>query len=483
MWHNVSMNEFEDIESGMQRVVLDTRELYPNYEEHRQFEDRLREFLKVDTISKIVEYDDGLLSYLTESVIPTKQDSRPPLLLLFGNPAPNSVRNKCFFATEKGKRAHQFWPVLEKAGIISFENTNEDINAFRTKSLFDPNYKSSFRVGLAVFYSMPSPASDPRWGGVAGLSKLFGARAFQDITSCEKKRVEGIIKEFIGDDTRGAVVVFQKDAYLGVKDYESQESLVAEEGKRCVVEARCSCSDVRLFRMPITRFISASWYARFLRQVRHYLLGKQQIPENVIENLRAFNRKERFFLIGMALSNPRFLLREQFRDIVRNALHIEIPKDAFAAMDYHLDWIYASLFLAFNDVNGRVFPNVDGLITATQEDIDFLIAYQDGDKCHLVLLEAKGVMGFTNRQLQSKIRRLRDIFGHSGDKYHRVIPHFATVSPKEPVGIRTNNWPSWVLRDGKIPWIEMTIPGGRKRITRCDETGRVGAEGRWWKTV
>ena len=205
--------------------------------------------------------------------------------------------------------------------------------------------------------------------------------------------------------------------------------------------------------------------------------------KSLLDNLRAFNRKERFFLVGMALGNPRFTLCEEFRHQVNNTLHIEIPEDTFAAMDYHLDWIYASLFLAFNDTSGSVFWNADDLITATQEDIDFLIAYQDGEKFHIVLLEAKGVMGFTNRQLQSKIQRLRDIFGNDGDKYSRVTPHFAIISPKKPVGIRTTNWPSWVLRDGEIPWIEMPIPSGLKRITRCDERGKASAKGKWWRII
>ncbi|MBA7505650.1 hypothetical protein ES706_04326 [subsurface metagenome] len=268
------MNEVEDIEPGIQKMALNTEELYPNYEERRRFEGRLREFLEVDNSSKIIQYKKGVLSDLTESAIPPKQDSRPPLLLLFGNPAPDSVRHRCFFASEKGKREHRFWPILEKAGIISFKNTAEDINTFRTRSLFDLNYESPFRIGLAVFYSLPSPASDLKWGGVAGLRKLFGARAFREITLYEKKRVESLTQEFIGGNPHGAVIAFQKDAYLGVKDYTTQESLVAEKGKWCVVEARCSCSDIRLFRMPPTRYMSASWYVEFLRQVVVHCSGE-----------------------------------------------------------------------------------------------------------------------------------------------------------------------------------------------------------------
>ncbi|MFC1893105.1 hypothetical protein ACFLYR_03595 [Chloroflexota bacterium] len=111
----------------------------------------------------------------------------------------------------------------------------------------------------------------------------------------------------------------------------------------------------------------------------------------------------------------------------------------------HQPSIFHSLFLAYNNTNDRVFSNVDGLITATQEDIDFLIAYQSGEKCHLVLLEAKGVTGFTNHQLQSKIRRLRDIFGNDGNKYSGIIPHFAIVSRKRPAKIKISDWPALVV--------------------------------------
>ncbi len=261
------MNEIEDIELGIQKMSLDSKELYPDYTERHRFEARLHEFLEVDISSEIMDFSNGVLNYLTESVIPTKQDSRLPLLLLFGNPAPSSVRNKCFFADVKGKREHPFWSVLEKAGIITFKKARKDINTFRTRSLFSLNYESPFRIGLAVFYSIPSPATDPKWSGVAGLRKLFGARVFREVTLCEKKRVENLIQGFVGSNPRGSIIAFQKDAYLGVKDDKSQESLVVRDGEWSAVETRSSFSSVKLFRMPITRFMAARWYVKFFRQV------------------------------------------------------------------------------------------------------------------------------------------------------------------------------------------------------------------------
>jgi hypothetical protein len=60
----------------------------------------------------------------------------------------------------------------------------------------------------------------------------------------------------------------------------------------------------------------------------------------IIEQFQAFNCKERFFLIGKALGNPEFRLDESFRVEVANTLQLNIPHDAYPAMDYHLEWIY-----------------------------------------------------------------------------------------------------------------------------------------------
>jgi len=205
---------------------------------------------------------------------------------------------------------------------------------------------------------------------------------------------------------------------------------------------------------------------------------------SIVKNLNQFNRKERFFLVGTALGNPQFRLCTSFREKVGNAFNLQIPDSAFAAMDYHLDWIYASLFLAFDNSGARIFSNEKGLITATQEDIDFIIAYPMDKTCHIILLEAKGVTGFTNSQLQSKIDRLRDIFGGSLENYRGVMPHFAIISPKKPSEIDTNGWPKWTTRDREPIWIKMAIhEENLKAVTRCDANGKPSAQGKWWRTV
>ena len=47
---------------------------------------------------------------------------------------------------------------------------------------------------------------------------------------------------------------------------------------------------------------------------------------NVMSNLKAFNRKKHFFL-GIALGNPDFNLCKEFKDLINKALRWDIPKN------------------------------------------------------------------------------------------------------------------------------------------------------------
>ena len=204
---------------------------------------------------------------------------------------------------------------------------------------------------------------------------------------------------------------------------------------------------------------------------------------NLVEHLRSFNRKERFFLVGMALGTPTFGLSDDFRQRINAALGLEVPPDAFVAMDYHLDWIYASLYLWRHGGNPGPHSNLDKLVRAHQEDIDLIVAYSDGNTSHVVLLEDKGVTGFTNAQMASKAAHFKAIFGEDGGAWPGAIPHFVLVSPKRPAKLETESWPTWMRPDGQTAWIELTIGQGLKRVTRCTADGTVTSTGQHWKVV
>ena len=134
---------------------------------------------------------------------------------------------------------------------------------------------------------------------------------------------------------------------------------------------------------------------------------------NLIEILRRFNRKERFFLVGTALDNNTFSLGKEFKKTLEKRIGIPIERDVFVAMDYHLDWIDVGLKLWNVDITiGNKFPNKDGQINKNQEDIDLIICFESAGKYHIVLLEAKAETGWTNKQMDSKVKRFRKLFGN-----------------------------------------------------------------------
>jgi len=75
------------------------------------------------------------------------------------------------------------------------------------------------------------------------------------LRECERYRVEKVIDNFVSPS--GAVLAFQKDAYLGVKSTGSPNYVfaLAKQGK---LLGSCQCNDeIRLFCCPPTRLIQA----------------------------------------------------------------------------------------------------------------------------------------------------------------------------------------------------------------------------------
>ena len=107
-------------------------------------------------------------------------------------------------------------------------------------------------IGLAVFYFMPSPSSG-KWGGVAGLKRLFRKEALKRISTREKERIGKLITEFVAPD--GIVVNFQKDAYLQLRssdnrNYSLKEAMAGKLEDVC----QCDCR-VRLYCFAPTRLM------------------------------------------------------------------------------------------------------------------------------------------------------------------------------------------------------------------------------------
>ena len=199
----------------------------------------------------------------------------------------------------------------------------------------------------------------------------------------------------------------------------------------------------------------------------------------VIENLRSLDRKERFAVLREALGfhpeTPR--LDGCFRTRLSECIGTDVPECAFLAMDYHLDWIQLALHFAETpDIEpGSPFPrNGFGDINKDPEDIDLLVAFEqpaaDSPKTHLVLIEAKAYLPWTNKQLKSKVRRLAAIFGAEGKRHATVCPHFVLMTGRISEKIRTKCWPDWTKTGDEPFWLEYALPR-RRKVTRCTDTG------------
>lgn len=209
----------------------------------------------------------------------------------------------------------------------------------------------------------------------------------------------------------------------------------------------------------------------------------------LIKNLKSFNRKERFYLVGQMLGNPEFLMDNKQLDEISKLIGFTIPRKYFAAMDYHLDWIYASLYLTQNnctDCVKRNFIETDGIkvdyqISGTQEDVDFLLAFVDHENTtHIVMIEAKGDSYFSNGQLDSKNKRFKAVFGNE-NTWPNVRPHFIICSPKKPQKINIEEPAYFMFKNLTLPWLELDMGDGKNKVTRCNEDNTACNDGKHWK--
>ena len=138
----------------------------------------------------------------------------------------------------------------------------------------------------------------------------------------------------------------------------------------------------------------------------------------------------------------------------------------FAGMDYHLDWLFAALWMTANHANWHGKPGdkiclplethkkVDGInnlhsdfrpLTGTQEDIDLLVVYSDGKKLAMLFIEAKGSAAFNRVQLGRKLIRLDRIIAHT-DSELQMQCRLVLVAPKKPAfkDIESKEYKSWI---------------------------------------
>lgn len=248
-----------NIESCTIYCAINLGNIFDSVQERKRFNRKWLGFLKSDPPNRRIYKKHGdLLEYQSEQLIPAKKDARPPLLLVFGNPASYSVASGMFFSFDKDGREARFWKhILEPSGILSFPPGNgsdkNSLNTERRRKMFALEYDGPFRVGLCVLISTPSPAGGP-WGGVAGVQKLFGKKTFDKIETEEQRRVIQCAQSFAGSG--GAVVTFQKNAWNALRSDKDPAYSIGKARAGELVGSLKADNGIPLYGAPPTRLVA-----------------------------------------------------------------------------------------------------------------------------------------------------------------------------------------------------------------------------------
>ncbi|MCR5867732.1 hypothetical protein [Aquincola sp. J276] len=204
----------------------------------------------------------------------------------------------------------------------------------------------------------------------------------------------------------------------------------------------------------------------------------------LVDALKRFNRKERYWLIRNALGPTSERLDEGFRARLAEAIGKDIPATAWWAMDYHLDWLVGALTLvAQGDRGFEAQSNDAGLVNGNQEDMDLVVAFDDT----LLMIEAKGESAWSNAQFQSKVARLEKLRA-AGLLPASIKIFFVLTSPHEPKFLVPEEgaaWQAWLCNPAGRPMhVPLHMPDDFVKVTRWDaERQAASRTGTCWKIV
>ncbi|MDA0350420.1 MAG: hypothetical protein O3C20_23820 [Verrucomicrobia bacterium] len=86
-------------------------------------------------------------------------------------------------------------------------------------------------------------------------------------------------------------------------------------------------------------------------------------------------------------------------------------------------------------------------------------------------------------QMDSKVKRLGEIFGNDQFTNPDIKPILVLTSPKPPTEkLGAMKWSEWMTKDGSPRWMQMTMPK-RRQLIRCDKNGKSDAKGQHAKII
>jgi len=149
---------------------------------------------------------------------------------------------------------------------------------------------------------------------------------------------------------------------------------------------------------------------------------------DLVNALKRFNCKERYWLIDNALGNQQ--LDNKFRKNLATSIKeatgdkFSIPCDAYWAIDFHINWLAAVFLLdkfdietptSFNEDQQKYFEN-------NQKDVDLIIAFENT----LICIEAKFIGKWDHKILQNKVDLIENIL----EERPKINAYYVCSSPE-----------------------------------------------------
>ncbi len=148
---NKKILNYQEENSVRLKCEINLHNLFESPKERKRFRKRWCQFLASDPNNKeIFNLKGNRLCYDSEQLIPAKTDRRPPLLLVLGNPASQSIKNGMFFSFEGNGNEHRFWKsILKKSGTLTLKYDTsqpcDKLNEVRKSQLLNLDYDSPYR--------------------------------------------------------------------------------------------------------------------------------------------------------------------------------------------------------------------------------------------------------------------------------------------------------------------------------------------------
>ena len=216
--------------------------------------------------------------------------------------------------------------------------------------------------------------------------------------------------------------------------------------------------------------------------------------------LERFNRKERNLLIRDILDGrdkPLPLARDFCQRLADEiGIDRELLEGAWWATDFHFDWLAGALLTFMRGETLKRQENPHNLIMGNQEDLDLVVVAHDPSGAtphHLILIEAKAYGCFTNKQWESKVARLEQLYafykGLELDSDRRIRFHYVLYSPTKPTRLNPKPLP-WQARDANeaapIQHVELKFAFRTTSIlavSRCNADELLDATGAFWRCI